>query len=161
MSLLSKLVNLLPRDWLVYMYKHTPFKKFKNWVVYRAQHKFLVAVLGIITNDEGQILLLKHVYRSEPWGVPGGWMELEEPEIALEREIYEETKLKVQIIGPAKAIFGQNPIRVDLIFRGRIIDGTFIPSAEVSEIIYCNIDKWPEGLPNEQKRLIKDIITNS
>lgn len=40
---------------------------FKNWVVYRSQHKFLVAVLGVITNEERQVLLLKHVYRDQPW----------------------------------------------------------------------------------------------
>lgn len=69
--MLSKLINLVPRDWLVYMYIHMPFKRFKDWVVYRAQSKFLVAVLGVITNEKGQVLLLKHVYRSEPWGIPG------------------------------------------------------------------------------------------
>ncbi|WP_240419668.1 NUDIX hydrolase [Paenibacillus periandrae] len=159
--MLSKLINLIPHDWLVYMYKHVPFKKFKDWVVYRAQNKFLVSVLGIITNETGQVLLLRHVYRTEPWGVPGGWMELEKPEVALEREIYEETKLKVEITGLAKAIFGQNPVRVDLIFRGRIVNGTFTPSAEISEMIYCDIDDWPEGMPNEQKRLIKEMLTNS
>ncbi|MEK3910270.1 NUDIX domain-containing protein [Paenibacillus sp. FSL H7-0331] len=57
--------------------------------MYRAQNKFLVTVLGIITNETGQVLLLRHVYRTEPWGVPGGWMELEKPEVALEREISE------------------------------------------------------------------------
>lgn len=138
-----------------------PFNKLKNWIVYKAQHKFLVAVLGVITNDEGEILLLKHVYRSEPWGIPGGWMELEKPELALEREIYEETKLKVKITGIAKVIFGQNPTRVEIVFRGSIIDGIFTSSAEISEMMYCNIDDWPEGMPNTQKALIKEILANS
>lgn len=63
----AKLINLIPRDWLVYMYKYMPFTKLKNWIVYRAQHKFLVAVLGVITNEAGQVLLFKHTYREEPW----------------------------------------------------------------------------------------------
>lgn len=135
-----------------------PIKKFRNWIVYKAQHKFLVSVLGIITNEAGQIMLLKHGYRSVPWGIPGGWMELEKPEAALEREIYEETKLKVEITGLAKALFGQNPTRVDLVFRGRLLGGTFSRSAEISEIIFCDIGDWPEGMPNEQKKLIQEII---
>ncbi|MEK5166331.1 hypothetical protein NYE69_28915 [Paenibacillus sp. FSL R5-0527] len=45
------------------MYKYMPSKKFKNWVVYRTQHKFMVAVVGVITNEKGQVLLLKHAYR--------------------------------------------------------------------------------------------------
>lgn len=157
----SKLINLIPRDWLVYMYKHMPFTKIKNWIVYRAQHKFLVSVLGVITNEAGQVLLLKHVYRNEPWGVPGGWMELEKPESALEREIYEETKLSVEITGLAQALFGQQPVRVDLIFRGKIVGGSFTPSSEISDIMYCDIDHWPEGLPDVQKRLIKSVLADN
>lgn len=80
--------------------------------VYRAQHKFLVAVLGIFTNDAGEVLLLKHVYRKQPWGIPGGWMELEQPEAALRREVREETGLEVQITSLARARFGQTPNRV-------------------------------------------------
>lgn len=156
--MLSKLINLVPRDWLVYMYIHMPFKRFKDWVVYRAQSKFLVAVLGVITNEKGQVLLLKHVYRSEPWGIPGGWMELEDPEAALEREIHEETQLKVEISGLAKAIYGTKPNRVDLIFTGKIVGGTFARSSEISEFMYCDVDAWPEGIPMGQKKLIKEIL---
>jgi len=158
--MLSKMINLVPRDWLILLYKHTPFTRFKNWVVYRAQHKFLVSVLGVITNDEGKVLLLKHVYRKQPWGIPGGWMELEKPEDGLTREIFEETGLKVQIIGLSRAIFGQKPNRVDLVFKGRIIEGTFIRSTEISEILYCSIGSWPDGLPTEQKKLIKEILSD-
>lgn len=156
----SKIIKLFPHDWLVYMYKHMPFNKLKNWIVYRAQYKFLVSVLGVITNEAGQVLLLKHVYRDEPWGVPGGWMELENPEIALAREIYEETKLSVEITGIAQALFGQHPVRVDLIFKGRITGGTFTPCSEISEMMYCDIDDWPEGMPDVQKQLIKSVLAN-
>jgi len=156
--MISKLISMIPRDWLVYMYKHMPFNRLKNWIVYRAQYKFLVAVLGIITNDEGQVLLLKHQYRKEPWGIPGGWMELEKPEIGLEREVHEETGLKVQITGLARAVYGKRPNRVELIFRGRIMEGTFRPSSEISEMYYCSIDNWPDGLPIAQKNMIKEIL---
>ena len=141
------------------MYKHMPFVKLKNWIVYRAQTKFLVAVLGIITNEKGQVLLLNHVYRNKPWGIPGGWMELESPEIGLAREIYEETKLEVKITSLAKAIYGNKPNRIELVFRGNIVGGKFEPSAEISHMMYCNIDEWPEGLPSNQKLLIKEILT--
>lgn len=158
--MLSKLINLIPRDWLVILYKNMPFSRFKNWVVYRSQQKFLVAVLGIFTNDAGQILLLKHVYRKEPWGMPGGWMELEQPQAALEREVYEETKLKVAIDGKARAIFGIKPNRVDLIYTGRVTGGTFVPSVEISEAMFCDVDQWPEGMPDVQKKLIKETISS-
>lgn len=155
-KVISKLVSFIPRDWLVYMYKHMPFSRLKNWLVYRAQNKFLVAVLGIFTNEAGEILLLKHVYREEPWGIPGGWMELERPEIALEREIEEETGLSIKSVELVKAIYGTKPNRVDLIFRGRVLEGNFKQSSEISEIMYCTIDNLPDGLPLEQRRLIKE-----
>lgn len=141
------------------MYKHTPFAKFKNWIVYRAQHKFLVAVLGVITNDEGQVLLFKHEYRDEPWGIPGGWMELESPEDGLIREVYEETGLTLQITGLSRTIVGQKPSRVEIIFRGRISEGTFRPSTEISEILYCSVDHWPDGLPQGQRKIIKEVLS--
>lgn len=156
--MIKKLMSLFPRDWLVFMYKHTPIKGLKNWIVYRAQHKFLVAVLGVITNDKGEVLLLKHSYRKEPWGIPGGWMELEKPEEGLARELEEETGLQVKITGLAKAIYGKKPNRIDLVFTGRIVEGTFRSSSEISELCFCSIDNWPEGMPSEQKKLIKEIL---
>jgi 8-oxo-dGTP diphosphatase len=158
--LLAKIINMIPRDVLVYLYKHTPFQRFKNWVVYQTQHKFLVAVLGIFINEAGQILILNHTYRKEPWGIPGGWMELENPENGLKREIAEETGLNVEITGLARAIYNQNPNRVDLIFKGKVIGGTFTPCSEISEIYYCNIENMPDGMPNEQKTLIKNILNH-
>ncbi|MDP1511129.1 NUDIX hydrolase [Paenibacillus sp. CMAA1739] len=156
--MLAKLVNKIPRDWLVFMYKHTPFTRLKNALVYQAQHKFLVAVLGIFTNNAGEVLLLKHVYRKQPWGIPGGWMELEQPGTALRREVQEETGLEVEITSLVQAQFGQMPNRVDLIFTGRVIPGTFRPSAEISDICYCRVGEWPEGLPAHQKKLIQKLV---
>jgi len=95
--MLRKIISLIPGDLLVTLYKRVPFNRLKNWIVYRAQHRFLASVLGVITDQEGNILLLNHVYRSEPWGMPGGWMELEQPEQAMKRELLEETGLQVEI----------------------------------------------------------------
>ncbi|TKH42993.1 NUDIX hydrolase [Paenibacillus terrae] len=156
--MLAKLINKIPRDWLVFMYMHMPFTRLKNALVYWAQHKFLVAVLGTFTNDAGEVLLLKHVYRKQPWGIPGGWMELEQPEAALRREVREETGLEVQVTSLARARFGQKPNRVDLIFTGRVIPGTFQPSSEISDICYCRVGEWPEGLPAHQKTLIQELL---
>ncbi|MFD3257441.1 NUDIX hydrolase [Paenibacillus lentus] len=159
--MLSKLVKIVPNKWLVFMYKRFPSMRLKNWMVYKAQHKFLVAVLGVITNESGQIMLLHHVYRDEPWGIPGGWMELEKPELGLKREIYEETGLKVRLSGVARAVFGVAPNRVELIFSGQVIEGEFKPSAEISNICFVNAGEWPEGLPESQRKLLEDILMNT
>jgi NUDIX domain len=37
-------------------------------------HKFIVGVSGVIFDDQGQILLLRHLYwREGSWGLPGGY----------------------------------------------------------------------------------------
>ena len=54
--------------------------------------RFRVGVLAVIVNSRGEVLLLDHRFRaSDPWGVPGGWLErLEAPEEGLLRELREE-----------------------------------------------------------------------
>jgi len=156
--MLRKIISLIPDDLLVTLYKRMPFNRLKNWIVYRAQHRFLASVLGVITDNEGNILLLKHVYRSEPWGMPGGWMELEQPEQAMKRELLEETGLQVEVTGIARALYGQKPTRIDLILRGTLKGGEFKPSAEISEICLCKPGDWPAGMPESQKRLIKSVL---
>ncbi|MNJ47530.1 RNA pyrophosphohydrolase [compost metagenome] len=151
---------MVPDKWLVFMYKRFPFMRLKNWIVYKAQHKFLVAVLGIITNESGQVMLLHHVYRDEPWGMPGGWMELERPELGLQREIWEETGLKVRIDGIVRAVYGTEPNRVELVFKGKLIEGTFRPCAEISKICFVRPGEWPKGLPESQRKLLDDVLHN-
>lgn len=154
----AKLINLLPRDLLVYLYKITPFQGLKDWIAYRAQHKFLVGVLGVFTNETGQILLLHHDYRSEPWGVPGGWMEMEAPEDGLLRELMEETGFEAEIIDLAQIIHDPRPNRIEIVFRARIIGGSFRPSSEISDFQYCELGIWPEGMPSVQKNLIMKVM---
>ncbi|MDQ0494700.1 hypothetical protein [Paenibacillus brasilensis] len=35
--MLARLINKIPRDWLVFMYKHMPFTRLKNALVYPAK----------------------------------------------------------------------------------------------------------------------------
>lgn len=58
----------------------------------------------------------------------------------------------------ARAIFDKKPTRVELVFTGTIVDGKFNPSAEITDLMYCSIDEWPDGMPNDQKKLIKEIL---
>ena len=59
---------------------------------------FLVAVGGMIFNDQGQLLLCEHTYRRlHSWGLPGGDLKSgEDPVDGIKREIREETGLTVQ-----------------------------------------------------------------
>ncbi len=61
--------------------------------------RFTVGVVGVVLNDQGQVLLVEHVLHPRaPWGLPGGWLERgERPVDALQREIQEETGLVVRV----------------------------------------------------------------
>ncbi|MFB5266489.1 NUDIX hydrolase [Paenibacillus enshidis] len=156
--MLSRLIRALPRDWLVWMYKAVPFKRLKDYAVHRTQAKFLMSVLGVITDSTGRVMLLKHTYREQPWGIPGGWMEEEKPEEAMAREIREETGLSVKRLRLAKAIYGEKPARVDLIYRGEISGKGFKSNSEISDMLLCRPGEWPEGLPEDQKKLITELL---
>ena len=66
------------------------------------QPRVILAVAGVVWNDEGEILLIR---RSKPprqgeWSLPGGKVEFGETlEQALRRELREETNLEIEILG--------------------------------------------------------------
>ena len=67
--------------------------------------RFGVGVAGLIRDEGGRILLVHRTYsRDEPWALPGGWLEGNEAiERALERELHEETGLRVKV-GAVRAV---------------------------------------------------------
>ncbi|GGA45145.1 NUDIX hydrolase [Paenibacillus physcomitrellae] len=156
--MMSRLIRKIPNRWLVWMYVRFPIKGVKDWLVYRSQSKFLMAVLAVVTNEAGEVLLLKHTYRKDPWGIPGGWMQHESPGEALEREIFEETSFKVKVEGAAKPVYATKPHRIELLYRAKWVSGTFRQNEEISAYQFCKIGEWPEGLPESQIQLIKTAL---
>lgn len=43
---------------------------------------------------------------------------------------------------------------------GKVMEGRFVPSAEISEIMFCDAGQWPEGLPAVQEKLIIEILVD-
>jgi 8-oxo-dGTP diphosphatase len=120
--------------------------------------RFLVAVLGLILNEKKEILLLHHTYRAEPWGVPSGWLEYEDPLKGLEREIYEETGLTVTATNVVNVKYAPNPHRMDVYCVGEFLDGEFKKSAEISQYGFFHIGNLPEGLSKYQRGFIIDFL---
>jgi len=63
----------------------------QDLLIYLAAPKVTLGVLAIIRDGHGRLLLLRHTYRRQAWGLPGGLARRgEPPEEALARELREE-----------------------------------------------------------------------
>jgi ADP-ribose pyrophosphatase YjhB (NUDIX family) len=98
---------------------------------------FAVGVAALIRDERGRVLLVHRTYsREEPWALPGGWLEggNEAIERGLERELLEETGLRVRI-GGIKAV-ERTGFAVVLLMDTELLDSAakFRASAEVSEV---------------------------
>ncbi len=108
------------------------------------QDQFLIGVTGIIFNDNGDILLFKHTYRSHSWSLPGGYMKSgEHPKEALEREIKEESGLTVSVDDSLKTRTDRDSARLDLCYTGTLIGGEFTASHEVTEYGFFAPNNFP------------------
>ena len=108
------------------------------------QDQFLVGVTGIIFNDQNEVLLFKHTYRSHAWSLPGGYLKSgEHPTEGLEREIKEESNLVISADGSLKTRTDRDTARLDMCYTGVLIGGNFIPTHEVSEHGFFSQDKLP------------------
>jgi len=62
------------------------------------QPKFTAGAVGVVFNDQRQVLLVEHVFHPyAPWGLPGGWTDRNEnPSQTVIRELREELTLTVE-----------------------------------------------------------------
>ncbi|MFO7766861.1 MAG: NUDIX hydrolase [Pelovirga sp.] len=101
------------------------------------QPKHILVTSGLVRNDEGQLLLVKHRLRG--WELPQGRVEEGEGLIfALSREILEETGVTVSHARLA-VIWSKvtHPAAVIFCFVARYASGVLQPSEETPEVIWC------------------------
>lgn len=79
--------------------RRLPFLMRLPYYAYRfIQPKYTVGVAGVVFNEQGEVLLVEHVFHPHcAWGLPGGWIDRnEDPDRAIVRELHEELALVVQ-----------------------------------------------------------------
>jgi 8-oxo-dGTP diphosphatase len=110
----------------------------------------LVGVSAIILDDQGRILLLEHTYRTRyPWGMPGGYLNRgETPEQGMQREVFEETGLRVEV-GPLLSINMYRNSQLDLAFRCYVVGGTLRLSPEARRAEFRDPNDIGHILPNQ------------
>ena len=129
-------------------------------IVRAAQKKFTASAAAIILNENNEVLLLNHVLRSDlSWGIPGGFLEHgEQPEIAVRREIREETGLELENI---KMIRVRTLNRhIEILFRANPIGTARVQSLEINELGWFKVNEMPEKMSIVQKQIIERVLNS-
>lgn len=124
-------------------------------------HNHLVSVAGLVTNEEGKILLVKSPWRG--WEYPGGLIEPGETfQQALHREIREESGVEVEITGFVGICKNVEKDIVNIDFTCRYVSGTLTTSEESTEVIWATPEQAMELItfPLTKKRLANMLSGN-
>ena len=127
------------------------------WVLWVAHSKFIVGVTGVVVNDEGHVLLLRHRLwpAHRQWGLPTGYAQMSERfEDTIVREVREETGLEVEV-GQLVHLKSGYKLRVEVAFAARFVGGQLkVNQSEVLEALWFPPDQLPEGLHESHRPLI-------
>jgi 8-oxo-dGTP diphosphatase len=143
----------------------------KGWmrtkIIWLLSPKYVVGVSGLVRDDQGRVLLLRHTYRGRwPWGLPGGGLKPGESlEECLEREVLEEAGLQVEAEHLLSAAAHYDRLLVDMIFSCRLLPGqnldNFAPNPEIAEARFFPLDTLPEEISWGQRRLIRIALSQA
>jgi 8-oxo-dGTP diphosphatase len=131
--------------------------KIRRWSMRVSNARFTVTAGAIVFNDAGQILLLKHRFRTgSGWGLPGGFLNSgEQPIEALKRELREEIGMEVEGAEVFAARSFRKPRQVEVLFRCRASGVATPQTIEVERAEWFSLGSLPDGLPHDQRRLVE------
>lgn len=129
------------------------------WIIWLLRPKLFVGVSGVLLNDAGEVLLLRHRFHHRyPWGLPGGLMERGENLVQCwQREVREETNLSVAV----DRLVAQRTtaLNIDFILQGRITGGEIVlDSTEILEAAFFPPDGLPAELHKDHRLAIQDAL---
>lgn len=118
------------------------------------EYTHFVSVAACVTNDLGQILLVKSPWRG--WEYPGGLIEPGETfQEALCREVREESGVEIEITGFVGICKNTERDIVNIDFTARYIGGELRTSEESTEVIWASAEEARDlvTFPLTRKRL--------
>jgi mutator protein MutT len=124
--------------------------------------RFTVTAAAIVVDQQGRVLLLKHRFRpGTGWGIPGGFIEAgEQPDEGVRRELREEVGLELGGVELLTTRAFQKPRQIEIVFRCDSHGDASPQSIEIRKASWFSIDALPEGLPSDQRQLIKDALSD-
>ena len=152
-------VRRMLRGLLGFLWRKAP-KRVRLLGVRLTEPRFNVTAGAVVFNEQGEVLLLKHVFRAgSGWGIPGGFLEKgEQPDEAIRRELLEEAGLELESAELAFVRTLKTPARVEIIFRCRPRGRAVAQGFEIKSAEWFAPDNLPPGLSHDQKRLIKRAL---
>ncbi len=136
-----------------------------------AEQPIMVGVGAVIEDDDGRILLVKHIperggFWQGKWICPGGRLEFGETiEEGIKREVREETQLEIDLVAPLhpfERVVRSNDkpsfhvIYID--YLARVTGGKLRPGSDVGEAIWVekeHISQIWEELHDDTKKLFR------
>lgn len=147
------------KDLLAGIWRRTP-KALRRLTTRLSQTKFTVTAAAIVVDEQNRVLLLKHRFRpGVGWGVPGGFLKPDEqPHDGIRRELGEEVGLRVRDLELLAAHTFEKARQIEIVFRCRA-EGEVAPqSIEITRAAWFSVATLPDGLPSDQRQLIKQVL---
>jgi 8-oxo-dGTP diphosphatase len=110
---------------------------------------FSVGTSPFVSRADGRVLLVRHSYK-KGWGTPGGFLDRgEAAEVGAAREVWEETGLRVELVGEPTVHIDPEGRRVEYVTRARPVpecdpDSARPTSPEIVEVGWFEPDDLPE-----------------
>ena len=147
------------KDLLAAIWQRAP-KKVRRWTMRLTNTRFAVTAAGVVVDDRGHVLLLKHAFRpGSGWGLPGGFINAgEQVENGLARELREEVGLQLQSARLLTTRVFKQPTQIEIVFLCRASGQARPRSMEISKLEWFAPNNLPESLPQDQKELIRRAL---
>lgn len=126
-------------------------------VLWLAHAKFMAGITGIVRDDAGRVLLLRHRMWPEgrQWGLPTGYARAgEDFGQTVVREVREETGLEVKP-GRLVQLTSGYRLRIEVAYEAQLVGGELkIDSFEILEASWFSPDDLPDGMQESHRLLI-------
>jgi 8-oxo-dGTP diphosphatase len=120
-----------------------------------------VSVTGVVFRDDGRVLAIQRADDGR-WVPPGGVLELTEtPTEGVEREVLEETGIRIKAEHLTGVYKNMKRGIVTLAFRCSVIDGHGHPTDEAKQVTWLTIDQAQHDMVEARAIRVTDALSDS